>query len=940
MPSLIVERGQERGLTYALDPSVPAVCGREPSNPVVISDPAASRRHFQINFRQGRWYVEDLGSRNGTYLNEDQLIGDAPLEFGARIQVGETVFSFLEEDQNTKGQVGGLMGKTLGGYLILERVGRGGMGTVYKARQISLNRIVALKILSSRLAKDPSFIAQFVAEARAAGALNHPNVVQVFDVGETNGLHFFSMEFMESGAVHDAFASKENSRYPWTEALPLIMDAAEGLVFAERRGIIHRDIKPDNLMLSVDGSVKIADLGLATRTDTEGDGKIFGTPHFVSPEQAQGKQVTHAADIYSLGATFYRVVAGQNPFSGKTVKEILRKQISADPTPIGELVPDFPSDLTAILSKMMAKRVEDRYQSASELLVDLHAFELEHKIELAGGRKSNMPLLITLATVVVGLIAVVGYFLNKDPPEPKTVVKFRPSTAPVNIYTGKTLTNERVLKGIELQMQLAKAQILAQHPSNIEAISLADEAKWLEVATAYENLPKKWDQLVADDPDLDESPPADDSTTVGEAKQDASTIRSKLLELAAAAKQRQVDADAWWSSQRADIEQLIADGSWSAAVKQASEVTKSKEAQQHLPSVPAAQPYLDGVPAKVSAAVNEDWTQLLQQADTQFTGGDPAGALQMVSDWARSVRTSAADLPDLVKIAETSDAWVTKNTAELTAQLTQHLDADRQLYIECYRAVRHIGPHLGDPGDANFVFSFHFGAGADLLETKAQSARTYLYQDRFARKIADLRAIQETFAAFIDQLPTLFKANEGIDGLPGIQSGAKATLKAGKPPTIDAVEIRAAIRGGSMTKKISWSELTARDFGEAFVHPKLATIDPAVLLGLARLFVETDEPVLAEMCLNQAVKGSAQFTPEDETRLRREIAVLKSYDALASANDQPPAERVTAVATWRGKWFTTDSYILHDGRSPAETGPLLTATERAEFLKRFGSRPK
>ena len=169
MPSLVIERGQEKGFSFPLQPGQPTVIGRDPANQVIISDPAASRRHFQIRQNGGVWMVSDLGSRNSTYVNEEPLVKEHTLAFGDRIQVGETVFSFLAEDQSAKGQAGGLAGKDIAGYKILERVGRGGMGTVYKARQISLNRIVALKILSSKYASDPGFVEQFVAEARSAG---------------------------------------------------------------------------------------------------------------------------------------------------------------------------------------------------------------------------------------------------------------------------------------------------------------------------------------------------------------------------------------------------------------------------------------------------------------------------------------------------------------------------------------------------------------------------------------------------------------------------------------------------------------------------------------------------------------------------------------------------------------------------------------------------
>lgn len=945
MPSLVVERGQERGLTYGLDPSIPAVCGREPTNAIVISDPAASRRHFQIHFRSGRWYVEDLGSRNGTFLNEEPLEGEAPLEYSARVQVGETVFSFLEEDESAKGAAGtGLNGKTIGGYLILERVGRGGMGTVYKARQISLNRLVALKILASRLAKDPSFIARFVAEARAAAQLNHPNVVQVLDSGESGGLHFFSMEFIDHGSVQDELAKREDSRYPWTEALPLVMDAAEGLVFAERRGIIHRDIKPDNLMLSADGQAKIADLGLATRTTDEGDGKIFGTPHFVSPEQAQGKTVTHAADIYSLGATFYRMVAGRTPFSGKTVKEILRKQISEPPTPIAEIVPDFPEDLADILEKMMAKRVEDRYQSATALLEDLRAFELAHKIELAGGRKANKPLLIAMGTLVVGLLAVVGYFVMKPPPPEKdpTIIRV-PSTPTIIQQTGPTLTVARLLKEIDLQMQVAKGMVLAQE-TPLGAIALDHKEAWGRVADAYDALKDKWDEAVRNNTelaDLGERPTYDKSETVVKALERATEIRTELDRLEQQAAQRAAAAATWWTTAKTELDGLVTAKSYSEALARAKALADSNEGKTHLPALPAARAYLKDVPARVDAAVRDDWETLLAKTETALSSGNPAAALQAARNWIDGVRASFGDDPALAELLDTADDWLDTHREELSTQLEQHLRADLALYVQAYRSVRHIGPDPNDTADANLVFNYRFADAAAAIEARAGNARTYVYQDLFARKIAGLRQTQKDFEAFVASLPSLFKATDNIEGIPAAQKGSKATLNPTKAPSVDGISLRISVRGGGFgVKEVGWSELSPAEIGDAFVLPRLTGFDAATVLGLARVFVELGELPVAEACLNQAVKSGATFADGEEARLRAELLAMQHYGEIVHGTDATPKQRIELCNRFRSQHFATDFFVLQDGASPLETKSLVPEARRLEFLEHFGTRPQ
>ncbi|MHC4925397.1 MAG: protein kinase domain-containing protein, partial [Planctomycetota bacterium] len=381
-----------------------------------IQDPLASRNHFEIRAEGDGFVINDMGSRNGTLLNDKKLESEQALALGDQIQVGDTILSFLSDKKEES--AGGLIGKEIGGYRIIQRLGRGGMGTVYEAEQLSLHRVVALKVLSARLISDPTFVTQFVSEARAAGQMNHPNIVQVFDVGSDRGLHFFSMELMQTESVGDLIARE--GPVGWERALEMMTDAAAGLIFAEKNGVIHRDIKPDNLMLTPEGTVKIGDLGLAKKAeDLAGEGgAIFGTPHFIAPEQAQGKPVDARADLYALGATFYRILSGQTPFSGENVKEILVKQVNEQPRPIQELVGDLPDEMAAILGKLMQKNPDDRYRSAQGLFEDLERVRIRYHLEAhgigAGARRSK----IIAAVSVVAVIALAGvtwHFANKDP---------------------------------------------------------------------------------------------------------------------------------------------------------------------------------------------------------------------------------------------------------------------------------------------------------------------------------------------------------------------------------------------------------------------------------------------------------------------------------------------------------------------------------------------
>lgn len=231
MPKLLVEKGPNKGQALALGDLSLCVIGREPGCQFVLNDSNVSRKHCELVKTFDVWKLRDLGSRNGTHLNGKRVEGEREIAIGDRIQTGEILISFLD-DREEKDR-GGLIGQRLGGYRIQERLGRGGMGTVYKANQIALNREIALKVLSPDLVNDGVFRSLFIAEARSAASLNHGNIVQVHDVGIENGLHFFSMEFMPNGSVQDLL--QREGRLPPARALRIAMDAAAGLAYAERK---------------------------------------------------------------------------------------------------------------------------------------------------------------------------------------------------------------------------------------------------------------------------------------------------------------------------------------------------------------------------------------------------------------------------------------------------------------------------------------------------------------------------------------------------------------------------------------------------------------------------------------------------------------------------------------------------------------------------------
>ncbi|MGE3166003.1 MAG: protein kinase [Planctomycetota bacterium] len=367
MPKLMVENGPDKGRSFSIPAEGPSDAGRDPNAQVPLRDDMVSRRHFQIVGRSGAFFIRDLGSSNGTLLNGTVLDKEARLAPNDRIEAGETRLTFVDEQPHP------LLGKEVAGYRILDRVGRGGMGTVYRALQTSLDRVVALKILAPHLVKNSSFINLFIREARAAGALSHPNIVQVYDVGVQDDVYFFSMEYIPDGSVEDVM--NKEKLISLGRALRIVRDAARGLEYAESKGIIHRDIKPGNLMVGQGQVVKIGDLGIARSTGGEStvsqkDG-VSGSPHYIAPEQAQGKDIDHRVDLYALGISFYQMLCGKTPFAGGTPREVILKHIKENPQPIAERVPGLPSEVATLIHELIAKNPAQRVPSASALLARL-----------------------------------------------------------------------------------------------------------------------------------------------------------------------------------------------------------------------------------------------------------------------------------------------------------------------------------------------------------------------------------------------------------------------------------------------------------------------------------------------------------------------------------------------------------------------------------------
>jgi serine/threonine-protein kinase len=266
--------------------------------------------------------------------------------------------------------------RRLGEFLILRRLGRGGMGVVYLGYHEELGQQVAIKVLSEQMALNQDLVDRFYREAKSGALLNHPNIVRTMLVGQDQATnkHYLVLEYIDGPSAH-ALIDK-NGRLSVGDAVHIVLDIARALEHAHSRNVIHRDIKPDNILITQSGVCKLADLGLAKRTDETSHltfvGKAFGTTYYMPYEQAMNsKKADFRSDIYALGATLYHLVTGEVPFNGKDHFEVIDKKGVGKFTPASELNPDVPSDLDAIITRMMARDPRDRYQTASELLVDL-----------------------------------------------------------------------------------------------------------------------------------------------------------------------------------------------------------------------------------------------------------------------------------------------------------------------------------------------------------------------------------------------------------------------------------------------------------------------------------------------------------------------------------------------------------------------------------------
>lgn len=499
MPVLLFERGKLRGKRLNLPQQGTLRIGRDKQCQIRLPDKMISRLHCLLVGKDGQWRLDDCKSSNSTFIN-GKAVAQKKLASGDFIQVGDTIFSYYESSVDT------LIGQTLKGYEVHQRIGRGGMGTVYLANQLSLQRQVALKLLNKDVAQKKDFVDRFLREARAAAQLNHPQVVQVYDTGEEDGNYFIAMEYLSGGSV-ETLMVKEGKLDP-TRAVNIILEAFNAVSFAEKNKIVHRDIKPGNLLFSGEGHVKLADLGIALDLKDPEQviaGTAAGSPSYMAPEQVQNRDIDHRADIYAMGATLYHMIAGVPPFESATVKEMLIKKLKSHPAPLKTLVPEVPQQLSNVVDDLLARHPDDRPGSAEEaqeaLKAALHAPRLSrphrrHTSPVVSRTKHKQakPFPVGMVAGIIAVFVLAGIILvamqNNDPEKQNNPGKRTVNGTP---HTTQKTTPDRPTNTPNTP---SRADILAQQERERQKAREAEEKRIAQEKDAARQEVAAIDQLL------------------------------------------------------------------------------------------------------------------------------------------------------------------------------------------------------------------------------------------------------------------------------------------------------------------------------------------------------------------------------------------------------------------------------------------------------------
>lgn len=327
---------------------------------IIVEQNLASNE--EVESVMARW--QSSSGESNTQSLAEMLVGEGVITAGQAKRV-------IAQINQQRGQ------QQVPGYKILKKLGEGAMGRVYKAHQLSLDRLVAIKVLPRRFSKDENFVERFYAEGRAAARLNHPNIIAAYDVGQAGEYHYFVMEYVEGRSVWDDIDA--HGAYSEADALRIAINMAEALGHAAECGFIHRDVKPKNIMLTTEDEAKLADMGLARAMDDKAAaeaeaGKAFGTPFYISPEQIRGDvDIDARADVYGLGATLYHMIVGKVPFDGANPSQVMQKHLREDLVPPDHVNSELSAGISEIVEVMMAKDRGKRYADWNGVLDDLRA---------------------------------------------------------------------------------------------------------------------------------------------------------------------------------------------------------------------------------------------------------------------------------------------------------------------------------------------------------------------------------------------------------------------------------------------------------------------------------------------------------------------------------------------------------------------------------------
>lgn len=368
---------------------------------VIMKCPECNAQYHVENYVEGREYT--------------CLKCGSPLEVPDKLQTLNVEGTAVDTKTHISTMDDMFIGKRIGQVEIVSKIGEGGMGAVYRGRHLTLNKDVAVKIMSPALMGE-MHKKRFLREARAAAKLEHPNIVQVYDAGEFEGYNYIIMQFVDGCSLGDKIAKEK--RIDQLEALRIIKEAAKGLAHAHKNNMIHRDIKPDNIMMTKNGEIKVADFGLVKSTDVEKDlglsrSMLMGTPHYMAPEQFEGAPPDPRVDVYALGVTFYELITGKRPFEGKTAFKVMEAHLRQRPKKPEEIVKNIHPEISRIILKMLEKEPEKRYQNFDELISDLEKAErLLTGVKPSKGKGVSVWTFVTLGIVAAAAIAGILLYLR------------------------------------------------------------------------------------------------------------------------------------------------------------------------------------------------------------------------------------------------------------------------------------------------------------------------------------------------------------------------------------------------------------------------------------------------------------------------------------------------------------------------------------------------